>query len=138
MRSGFAGSPWLGLLGFIGFVLLLATALALLSRILPLWPRMRRNGLPVVLVAICADGFARATLDSLHAKHELLRCLRLLRYVGNAVLGVAGKVGWRDLAAEVAVKARPVHVELASDVHCEPVLKGSHVFVVFVCVRSVA
>ena len=96
-------------------MLVVAAALARLRwRLLGVAPLVRWNGVPIVLLAIVADSLARAALDRLGAKPELVGSDWLTRDVSNPVLGVAHKDAGCNLAAEVTVEALSVHVEFAS------------------------
>ncbi len=66
-----------------------------------------------MLVAGVADGFARATLDTLAAKSQLLRRRWLAKDICNTACVVATEVVRGGLAAEVAIKALVVHEEFA-------------------------
>ena len=67
-----------------------------------------------MLLSIVAYRLARAAMYRLGAKFELVGSDWLPRDVSNTVLAVAHKNAGCNLAAEVAVEALSVHIELAS------------------------
>jgi len=71
-----------------------------------------------LLVAVVADGFDRAAFEGFHALSRFLFVLRLLENVGISLVVGSLEVVRCGFAAQVAVDALTVDVELAAGVFC--------------------
>ena len=76
-------------------------------------PRPNAIDLTIVLAAVVSDGFDRATFHRFLAKPFFFRRLRLLVNVGVTAVVIALEIRRRCLAAEIAVDALLIDVELA-------------------------
>lgn len=66
--------------------------------------------------SVFADGFDRAGHECLFAAGDLFGGFGLFKDVEVAVLVIAAEVGWRGIAAHIAVNALPVDEEFARGV----------------------
>ena len=115
-EAGFEANFLASVSGGIGVVLpIAAPALARLwCRFRRVAPGVRWNLVPVVLIAVVADGTAGTAFDRFSTLDEFLRRRRLARDIGHAMFGDAAKNGGYNLTAEVAIGALVIHVKLAS------------------------